>query len=261
MAIKESTMGTNRTGVQMSPLEAQQMEAGVPTSMMPATPGDETALAELRSSYIVNADPVGSIPIPATLAGAMTADASMLNGHRSRLLLDKLGERLAFERTSVRLYDALITKFETTQDETSSMTLADLQQMRQQEARHFAILAEAIQSLGADPTAQTPCADLVGVEALGLMQVVTDPRTTIAQSLHAILVGELTDQVGWEQLVSLAEDQGQDALVTDFNLALTEERIHLQRVQQWYQEATLGMAISDGASIDDVSDAPPAQLH
>jgi len=259
--MKEQTpMGMNRTGMQMSPFDASAM-TGVPASMTPATPGDDSALAQMRSSYITESDPIGSVPIPGTVKGALTTGVSMLTGDQPQLLLDKLGERLAFERTGTRLYDALITKFEATQDQSTSMTMADLQKIRQDEARHFAIVADAIETLGGDPTSQTPCADLVGVESMGLMQVVTDPRTTIAQSLHAILVAEMTDNAGWELLIALAEDQKQNALITDFSVALDEERVHLQQVNAWFQEATLGEVISNGAIVDDIGDATPSQLH
>lgn len=259
---QQTPMGMNRTGMQMSPLDAHDMQKTVPPSMTPVTPGDDTALVEMRSAYIAEADPIGSVPVPGTIKGALTTGASMLTGDQPQLLLDKLGERLAFERTGTRLYDALITKFEALQDETTSMTLADLQKIRQDEARHFAILNEAIQSLGGDPTSQTPCADICGVESMGLMQVVTDPRTTIAQSLHAVLVAEMTDNAGWDLLIALAEEQGQNALITDFSVALDDERIHLQQVRNWFEEATLGKAISSGAIVDDVGDATrPSPLH
>lgn len=260
--MKEQTpMGMNRTGMQMAPIDASAMQSAIPASMTPATPGDDTALAAMRGSYIAESDPIGSVPIPGTVKGAMTTGVSMLTGDEPQLLLDKLGERLAFERTGTRLYDALMAKFETMQDRSISMTMADLQKIRQDEARHFAIVADAIETLGGDPTSQTPCADLVGVESMGLMQVVTDPRTTVAQSLHAILVAEMTDNVGWEMLIALAEDQGQNSLITDFSVALDEERAHLQQVQTWFQEATIGKVISAGAIVDDVNDANPPQLH
>ena len=258
---EQTSIGMNRTGVQMSPFDTSAMQSGMPPSMTPATPGDETALADMRSSYIVDAEPLGSVPLPGTVKGAITTGMAMLTGNQPQVFIDKLGERLAFERTGTRLYDALITKFEAMQDGSTSMTLADLQQIRQDEARHVAIIADAIESLGCDPTSQTPCADLAGTESLGLMQAVTDPRTTIAQSLHAILVAELADQAGWEMLIALTEDHGQQAMITDFNVALTEERTHLARVQRWFEEATLGKAISAGASVDDISDAGPSQLH
>ncbi|HJV88006.1 MAG TPA: ferritin-like domain-containing protein [Noviherbaspirillum sp.] len=254
-------VGMNRTGVQMSPFETSTMQAGMPASMTPATPGDDTALADMRSQYITDADAIGSVPVPATVQGAVAAGASMMLGNQPQLLLDKLGERLAFERTGTRLYDALITKFEATQDSTTSMTLADLQKIRQDEARHFSIVASAIEALGGDPTSQTPCADLVGVESMGLVQAVTDPRTTIAQSLHAILIGEMADNVGWEMLIALAEDQQQISLISDFSVALDEERAHLLQVRNWLEEATLGAVVSDGALVDDISDANPPQVH
>jgi len=258
---EQTSMGMNRTGVQMSPFDTRAMQSGMPASMTPATPGDDTALAEMRSSYIADADPVGSVPIPGTIKGAITTGVSMLTGDQPQLLLDKLGERLAFERTGTRLYDALITKFEAMQDNTTSMTLADLQKIRQDEVRHFAIVADAIEMLGGDPTSQTPCADLVGVEAMGLMQAITDPRMNLAQSLHVMQVAELADNAGWEMLIALAEDQGQNSLITDFTVALDEERVHLQQVQSWLEEATLGVAVSNGAIVDDTNDINPSQLH
>jgi rubrerythrin len=257
MAMKEETqIGLNRTGIQMSPFDVSDMQASQATA--PEPPGDTSALADLRSSYIVNSDPIGSVPIPGTLKGAVAIAFSALTGDHPEILLDKLGERLAFERTGTRLYDALITKFAAMQDGTPSMSMDELVQIREDEARHFSILADAIQSLGGDPTSQTPCADVVGVESQGLMQVVTDPRTTLAQSLHAVLVAEMVDQNGWEQLIALAEDNGQNALVTDFDIALSEERRHLQQVQRWYEEATLGIAVSDAAADDG---AAPGTLH
>ena len=250
-----------RTGIHMSPFDANSTP-GMHQSFTPSTPGDDSALADMRSTYIAESEPIGSVPLPGTVKGAMTTGVSMLTGDQPQLLLDKLGERLAFERTGTRLYDALITKFDTMQDQSTSMTLADLRKIRQDEARHFAIVADAIETLGGDPTSQTPCADLVGVESMGLMQVVTDPRTTVAQSLHAILVAELTDNAGWELLIALAEDQNQNSLITDFTVALDEERAHLQQVQNWFQEATIGEVISSGAVVDDIGDAAnPSQLH
>ena len=47
------------------------------------------------------------------------------------------------------------------------------------------MLVQAMEQLGGDPTAQTPCADVTATASMGLIQVVTDPRTTLAQSLNA----------------------------------------------------------------------------
>jgi rubrerythrin len=227
--------GVNRTGIQMSPLDSRAMQdfdGGAPDAFF-----DDAGIANLRNDYIVNADLLGSVPLPAAGKGAARGGAAALQGERPHVLLDKLGERLAFERTGARLYDALITKCEAMLDGTLSMSIDDLREIRDDEARHFLTVARAIEALGGDSTSQTPSADLVGVESMGLVQVVNDPRTTIAQSLHALLTAELADQAGWEALIALAEEREQFDMVGEFTVALDEERGHLLMVQSWYEEA------------------------
>jgi hypothetical protein len=90
-----------------------------------------------------------------------------------------------------------------------------------------------MQELGGDPTAQTPCADVTGTASIGLLQVVTDPRTTLAQSLNAVLTAELTDNAGWELLSELAELAGQSQLSERFAEALAVEEQHLETVREW----------------------------
>ncbi|MES2899147.1 MAG: ferritin-like domain-containing protein [Pseudomonadota bacterium] len=243
MTLQTEHVGMNRTGIQMSPIDSKAMQELVPT-IDASDASDDAALAELRSDYITNADSLGSVPLPGTVTGAVSMGLSMLKGDSPQILLDKLGERLAFERTGTRLYDALITKCDVMLDGDISMTIEDLEQIRADEARHFRMLADAIESLGGDPTSQTPSADLAGVESMGLVQVLNDPRTTIAQSLHAIVTAELSDKAGWETLIALADEHELTALVDDFTLALNQEREHLALVQTWYEEA-IGLTYGD----------------
>jgi rubrerythrin len=240
--IQPTQAGMNRTGIQMSPLDSKAMQDVDPSLM--GEDGDESALAELRNDYIANADSLGSVQLPATLTGVVNTGMSMLKGENPQILLDKLGERLAFERTGTRLYDALITKCEVMLDGDISMTIEDLERIRADEARHFQLIADAIETLGGDPTSQTPSADLAGVESMGLVQVLNDPRTTIAQSLHAIVTAELSDRAGWETLVALADEHDLEQMVADFTDALDEEREHLAMVTTWYEEA-LGLTYGD----------------
>lgn len=235
-------LGINRTGIQMSPTQIKEMLSATEATV-PSSAGDERNSAEVRSDYISEADLVGSVPVPATFQGMFKTGMEMLSGSRPQVLIDKLGERLAFERSGARLYDALIVKFQTVDDgQPRDMTLDMLQQFRAEEATHFQMVAEAIESLGGDPTAQTPSADLAGVESMGLMQVLNDPRTTTAQCLHAMLVAELADHDGWDMLIRLTEDAGQDDLAARFRNALDEERVHLQTIRNWYEQSMLNQA-------------------
>ncbi len=236
-------MGSNRTGVQMSPLDARRMhEQHVEVApAAPQWPG-AAASADLRARYIVDAAPLGSVPPPGSVKGVLNTGVAMISGNSPQLLLDKLGERLAFERTATRICDLLITKVRATQGDSGDalLPLDILLNMRDQEAGHFALVARCIEDIGGDSTAQTPGADLVGVESTGLLQAVGDPRTTVVQSLHALLISELADNSGWEMLVALASTHRHTAMLRDFERALERERAHLQTVKAWFERHTLG---------------------
>jgi hypothetical protein len=218
-----------------------------------------------RQGYISGADTLGSVPPPTSmLKGAMQKGVAKLHGISPSLFLDKLGERLAFERTGVRLYDALISKYlavgnadggalpptstlagappaaDTAAE--SETPLDTLRRIRTEELRHFHLLGEIMGRLGGDPTAQTPCADVTAVASMGLMQALTDPRTTLAQCLNTILTAELTDNAGWELLSQLAAEAGQADLAEEFAQALAAEREHLAIIQGWLQAMLMNEA-------------------
>ncbi len=232
--------GMNRTGIQMSPFDSAALERDI-RSLMPPASGDPEEIAHIRSAYIADADELGSVPPPATMKGLLTTGTAALLGKLPQLMLDKLGERLAFERMGVRLYDVLIDKVDALEKSgNATVPLPVLIQIREEEAQHFAMLARAIQSLGGDPTVQTPSADLAGIESLGLLQAVSDPRTTVAQSLHAILLAEMADNGGWEVLVALADEQQHDAMAAEFLTALSNERDHLRFIREAFETALFG---------------------
>lgn len=233
--MKDSTqIGTNRTGMQMSPVHSKALMEIVELDEGTDGAFESNTLAEVRRDYIAEADDVGSIPAPGTLKGMVKSGAKMLTGNRPQMFIDKLAERLAFERGGTRLYDALLSKFLAHED-TLGVSIEELRRFREEEAAHANLVAECIEQLGADPTAQTPSADLVGVETMGLLQAISDPRTSLAHSLHVAQSAELVDRAGWEVLIALAENIGQADMATRFRSALAEEQVHLDSVSQWYQ--------------------------
>lgn len=237
----------NRTGLQMSPTQSKELLdtlKGVDGLTVPRS-GDGHALAEMRGAYCAEAEALGTVPAPTSLKGMAKSGAKMLSGKRPQVLIDKLAERAAFERGGTRLYEGILVKHGAEsrsapggmpQDLTESL----LTRIRDQEAAHFNLVTECIEQLGGDPTVETPSADLVGVESTGLIQTVSDPRTTLAQSLHAALAAELIDRDGWELLIRLAEEMGNSSMAGRFKDALREEDEHLRRVRGWYVQLTLG---------------------
>ena len=227
----EISQGRNRTGIKASPLDAvdlrkmhgYQLDVGRPA----------LSAAELRASYMADGEAVGSVPPPTSVKGMVGATAQAFAGHRMHVLLDKLGERAAFERAGVRLYDAMLQKVEAVDRLPGDMALDALQSIRDDEAAHFTLIASAIERLGGDSTTQTPCADIAGVQGMGLLQTMTDPRTTVAQALDTLLAAELIDNASWELLIQLAEGFGQDAMVDEFCAALEREHVHAARLRGW----------------------------
>jgi ferritin-like protein len=229
--------GLNRTGLQTSPEDAKALLSGVqqPPERMP---GDRLELAQIRLSYIRDADVIGTVPPPGSMKGLLTTAKEMLKGNKPTVFIDKLGERLAFERSGVRLYDALITKFDGLEPWDGGPSRGELEEIRTEELAHFELVHDAIERLGADPTAMTPSADLVGVMSGGVLKVIVDPRTTLPEALQAMLVAERADIDGWSLLIELAEGAGQDGLAEQFRHAHGREERHAAKVKGWVAVAT-----------------------
>lgn len=232
-------LGLNRTGAQMSPQDTKrQLEAT--EQFGPDVPGSALRITEERVRCIREqrqaGEQVGSVPPPGTLKGVVKTGVDMLMGKRPEPFLDKLGERLGYERTGVRLYEAFLAKVEAAPDARPDM-LQTLRDIQRQEAEHLQLLREAIESLGADPTAVTPCAQVAGTMAQGIMQVLTDPRTNMAQCLNAMLTLELTDNAAWELLIELAQQANHPQLAASFEEPLRHEEEHLVTIKALLRES------------------------
>lgn len=240
--------GFNRTGAQSSPLSVHSMqlyadervpeEVGAPDEMP-----DGKEIAAVRCDYAVEAERIGSVPMPGVLTSAFTAVVSKLGARKPEVLVDKLGERLAFERIGVRLYQALIDKASAlAPQQRMPFSIDDLQRLRDDELAHMHVLASALDSLGADSTAQTPAAAVSALAISGLMQVLTDPRTTLVHCLEAMLIAELADDASWELLISLTAEADQDQFLPQFHSARDNEKTHVRQIRGWLQTVVLGEA-------------------
>ncbi len=105
-----------------------------------------------------------------------------------------------------------------------------------EEAEHFRMVSECVTKLNGDPTAQTSAADAAAVASAGVLQVVSDPRADLFQSLNALLAAELIDNAGRELLIMLSENCGHTQLVDQFRKSLQEEDEHLSSVTRWIKE-------------------------
>jgi rubrerythrin len=211
----------NLTGIATAEARAEEMQRGM-DRFPPTSRGSTAGAAMVRVAYARERHPVGTPPLA---AGGDLDD--------SPFLADKLGERLAFERTGTRLYEALLSKLEAFPPIGWGPSRDDLVEILEDEHRHFMMLSSITKERGGDPTAMTLSAAIAGVMSEGIQKVLTDARTTLAQCLEAILVAELADHDGWETLIELAQNAGEDRLVEAFEEAERTEERHLERVRGW----------------------------
>jgi rubrerythrin len=234
--MQKPEIGKNRTGIAMSPMDAKRMMEVAEGAHL--TPGSIDELEKLRIDCVRSAAPVGSVPPPATVRGVAKSGLKALKGERAQTFMDRMGARIAFERTGVRVYESLLVKCRAASDGASAW-YADLQHFCEEEREHFHMLCECMRTLGGDPTAMTPAADVEAVESEGIVKVVADPMTDVTQSLHAVLVAELADNDAWRNLIEMAREIGQDDMVAQFEEALRQEDEHLAGIREIYKQASM----------------------
>lgn len=235
---KTNHLGANKTGIDMSPLMTKEMLNT--EGLYLGETNEKHARMAMQKYYLEDADALGSVPLPGTVKGVVKSTMKMATGKHPESFINKLGERLAYERTGVRVYEQLIAKCEHSrvgEQLDVRLPIERIREFRDQEHEHFQLLVECMKELGADPTAQTPDADASAVAASGVMKVINDPRTSISQSLEAMLTLELTDNVAWELLIKLAEDMSLGHMASKFEHAYAQEETHLREVKQWYERS------------------------
>ncbi len=206
----------NLTGIGRAPDCASDM-AAAGNEFRPSSDGDSQGIGAVRVAYAREGRESRSTAVPEQMP----------------LLIDKLGERLAFERAGTRLYEALLSKHEAFGSFEGGPSREDIANVLGEELQHFHMLSETISALGGDPTELTPSANVQLTASCGVAQVLADPRTTLVQSLEAIAMAELTDNECWETLVVLARHAGQDQLAERFEEAFETEQEHLDKVRAW----------------------------
>jgi hypothetical protein len=106
-----SDIGMNKTGIATSPVDSADIIQAA-KARQPSHLGDESLLLKVRQQYTLESKGVGSVPPPASLKGVAKTAVDMLKGSKPTVLIDKLGERAAFERTGVRIYQGALAKLE-----------------------------------------------------------------------------------------------------------------------------------------------------
>jgi bacterioferritin (cytochrome b1) len=152
-------------------------------------------------------------------------------------VIDLLNERLAFERTAVRLYDRIVIRMRLSDDPEIERMIDRVQTHRDEEKEHEEWLEEQIRALRGDDHLPTERSVLVLAESQGIERVIhRDPR--LAHDFHALLSAELSDTAGWELLVRLAGEFGDSIAKKEFSKRMREEKEHVLFVRKVVEQLT-----------------------
>jgi bacterioferritin (cytochrome b1) len=158
-------------------------------------------------------------------------------------VIDLLNERLAFERTGVRLYDRILLRMRLSDDRQMERMIDRMQRFRDEEWEHEKWLEEQIRELHGDDHLPTEKSVLVLAETQGIERVVhRDPR--LPHDFHALLTAELADNGGWDLLVRIADEFGDYDAKREFRKRLREEQEHVlfvrRAVERFVKQELLG---------------------
>jgi rubrerythrin len=245
---QSARQGDNRTGIVAAGRLADEMVAAT-REFPPSSPGTAQAIAAVRVGYAQAGETLDEMSPPVSFVDQAKSATAAVAGGQPTLLMDKLGERLAFEHAGARLYEALLSKHEAYGAFTGGPSADDLLHILHQEYDHADLLERAIKEIGGDPTALTPSANLAAGNSAGLPRVLADPRTNLLQSLEAIVVAELADNECWTALAELAAQAGHDELVGRCREAIEHERDHLRNVRRWIAAGQGREGAAEGAEM------------
>lgn len=153
-------------------------------------------------------------------------------GQEPTQLIDKLGERIAYEKIVIHLYEKLLEKHQSSsQEDLPPYEL--LKQFHREEVDHYRLLSDVMEMLGGDPRKTTPSGKIENIAENGWLKILNDPDSTFDQCLHIVHLAELGDNDSWELLVELAELSDLKEIAEEFKNCLAQEEGHLLNVRNW----------------------------
>jgi bacterioferritin (cytochrome b1) len=154
-----------------------------------------------------------------------------LASHAPDKLIELLSARLAHERASAEVYDAIVAALDASEDDFVQQLLPPMQEFLDHEREHAGLLAEAIARLGGDADAGSDLAALVEAELEGPLAIARAGDRDVTHLFHALLAVELGDVAGWQLLATLAEEACDEKARGQFDACLAHEQEHLDFVR------------------------------
>ena len=181
-----------------------------------------------------------------------------LSEHNRARVVDLLCERLAFERSGVRLYDRIIAAMQGSSDSELNAMQSTMEEHRAEEKEHEEWLEAQIRTLGGNLEVECDGAMMANSEAAGIQQIAANESADLRHLLHALLAAEAVDNAGWELLLELAEDVDDRAARREFGRRLHHEREHLAFVRHMMERLAVRDIFGSRGSVERALDRAAA---
>ena len=235
--------GLKDTAAQLTAGELEQVARDEPLRDA-SLPPSGSAVRFLRVNLMRIAGHLGELHLP-DLHEVVGSALQPVEGPPPLLFVAQLRERLAFERTSSRLYAGLLVKTYALGSYPGGPTPERLVELHNQELDHLNLIRECIYRLGVDTPPLTTHGDGADPRPHGLLRAVDDPCATLQDALRAVLISEILNNAGWALLVDLSQELGPPDLADAFREVLREETLHLEEVTSWVANLPEDIRVTD----------------
>jgi rubrerythrin len=158
--------------------------------------------------------------------GLGQAVLSTLDTMRPSLLSERLIDRLDSAQERVALLTAALTKAVAARDEGQLL----LERMRSDERLHCEVLRRHLVRLGFDPAFAPPSRE--GGDAKRILQIITNPRTSVSQALCALLGAALAGVGDWQTLARTAREAHEEGMAAEFEAIRAVAETHVHRIRE-----------------------------
>lgn len=161
------------------------------------------------------------------------------NEHLS--LTDLLTVRMAYERTTVGMYECFLEKCRSSKDPVvRALDLSRLEPFCAAMPEHVNLLTQALDVLG-DRANVTQREEPFLILMKAAEQQVCDAQIPILPSMQALLAVEQFNEVAWGLLLALMKDAELQRFVAHFEQACAQHREQRVTLQQAYEDIALGL--------------------
>lgn len=159
-------------------------------------------------------------------------------------LIDLLGVRMAYERTTVRMYERFVEKAEQSKDAViRALDLSRLKGFCGTLTEHLHLLTQSLDVLGdkADTEHLEQRHEHFLRLAMAAENQVGDAQVAVLPSMQALLAVEQFNEVAWGLLLALVKDAELQRFVDHFEQACARHREQRLALQQGYEDVALGL--------------------